>query len=231
MSADGESDVASVAKADVRVYGSGSLLARLVCLQVLMTCVMSGRCMTLVSLSLMNVTLLAFLRVWCVATSFEGLPRLCREELLAMMKWSSKFRCARNTPTRLGAAPRVLLRTMNVLPSACFCTQVSGVTLTTFRLTRVPFPLTLATLNSVLHSGWIQGLSPLRSALGRQFSDLFVLMMGWYKMTCFILRCPRVVMVTVTVRQAPFALVGFSVNASAPSCMVLMQWCRFVAPG
>lgn len=67
----------------------------------------------------------------------------------------------------------------------------------------------------MLQSGCTQGLTPLLRALGKKFRPLFVLIIGCAKTKWFILRCPSVVMVSVTVRQAPLALVGFKLKATA----------------
>lgn len=111
------------------------------------------------------------------------MAKLIRETLLATITAAPKFRWARNTPTRRLAAPRVLLRTMNVLPSAWLCTQVSGVILTELLLTHCPSRLVLSTLLSVLHSGCRHGLIPLPSALGRKLRSLLVLMVGCARTT------------------------------------------------
>lgn len=200
-------------------------------LQVVMTPFMSVRWIMLLGPRRVKVTLLTLLRTRLTAVRFDpGMARLIRAMLLATITPAPNFSWARNTPTRRLAAPRVLLRTMNVLPSAWLCTQVSGVILTALLLTHCPSRLVLSTLDSVLHSGCRHGLIPLPSAFGRKLRPLFVLMVGWASTTCWIRSLRKVCIVPVMVRQAPLAFVGLTVKATARDLTVPMQVTRLVAP-
>lgn len=166
-----------------------------------------------------------------IRLSWAWLGRLTRAILLAIIIPEFIFTWARNTPTRLGAAPRVLLRTTKELLSAWLCTHVSGVILTTRPLIRCLQALVFSTLNRLLQRGCRQGLIPRRRLLGRKFSPLFVLMVGWASITWEILPVPNVPIVTVMVRQAPLALVGFMLKAIVPPWTVPRHLPRFSAPG
>lgn len=156
--------------------------------------------------------------------------RLIRAMLLAMITADLNFSWARNTPTRLVAAPRVLLRTTNVLPRACLCTHVRGVILTALSATSRGTWLGLTTLRRVLHNGCRQGLTPLSRAFGRKLSCLLVLIVGWARTTWPTDPDRRVRMVPVIVRQAPLALVGLTLKMTAPVLTVLMHCPRPSAP-
>lgn len=170
----------------------------------------------------MLLTFLRTLRIICrLSAALSG--RLIRATLLAIITADLKFNWARNTPTRLVEAPRVLLRTTKVLPSAWLCTQVRGVTLTALSATKCGTELGLSTLRRVLHSGCRHGLTPLESAFGKNFRCLLVLIVGWASMTCAICPLRSVRIVPVMVRQAPFAFVGLTLKATAPVLTVLMQ--------
>lgn len=60
-------------------------------------------------------TLLTLSRTLSVRASFDPAlwGKLIRATLFATIVCELKFKCAKNTPTRLGAAPRVLLKTIN----------------------------------------------------------------------------------------------------------------------
>lgn len=178
-------------------------------------------------------TFLMLCRIRRVLTRLSRIPlgRLTRAMLLAIIIPSLMFTCARNTPTRLGAAPRVLLRTTKVLLSACLCTQVSGVILTIRPLNSPRNALVFSRLNSLLQSGCRHGLIPPRRLFGRKLSPLFVLMVGWARTTWSILPDPNVPIVTVIVRHAPLAFVGLMLNATVPPWTVVRHLPRFSAPG
>lgn len=145
-----------------------------------------------------------------VMVSFEvrQLGKLARAALFAIITCERNFSWASITPTRVGAAPRVLLKTINVPSRACFCTQVSGVILTTFCLTKPVTPLGLISLRSVLHNGCRQGPIPRRKLFGKKFRCLFVLIVGCAKTRCLNLPPSSVRILITAVRKAPLALVG-----------------------